>query len=66
MATEFVSKEQASMEFMALTGKERKEAGMKQAAKNHKEDLIAAQYLAYVIAEQGASITIEDVRILSH
>lgn len=62
MATEFVPKEQAAMEFVKLTGEELKDAGMKKAAKHHNEDLVKAQYLAYILAERGAHITIEDVR----
>jgi hypothetical protein len=62
MATQFYPKAQAELEFLAMTGDMLKERGMRKAAKNHRDDLVKAQYLAYVLAERGAHITIEDVR----
>lgn len=62
MPVEFYPAEKARAEFMAITGEQLKLEGLRRAAKNHNDDLVKAQYLAYVLAERGAHITIEDVR----
>lgn len=61
MTTEFVPKEQAAMEFLALTGDERKKRGKKRAAENHEKTLYAARLSARYLARNGDIITIEDI-----
>ena len=61
MAVEYVPKEQARMEFLALTGEERKKRGKKKAAKSHERTLYAARLSARYLARHGEIITIEDI-----
>ena len=68
MAVEYVPKEQAEMEFMALmkflalTGEERKRRGIKKAASKHKEELFYVQGVARFVGRHKEIVTIEDVR----
>ena len=62
MSVEYVPKEQAAMEFMKLTGEERKSAGMKKAAEHHKTELETVQAIARDLAKIRGVISIDDVR----
>jgi hypothetical protein len=64
MTTEFIPKEQAAMEFIELTGEERKDAGMQKAAENHKTELESVQAIARDLARIVEIISIDDVRQL--
>lgn len=62
MATQFVPKEQAEMEFLRLSGDELKEAGMKKAAEHHKTELETIQAIARDLSRIRGIISIDDVR----